>query len=65
MSGGYDQYRNRISAHEWGAGAYDLDTWIRQAFLRVDRTRRLTEAHELAWGVHLTGYALDPGMGLA
>ena len=62
VSGGYDQYRNRISAHEWGAGAYDLDTWIRQAFLRVDRTRRLTEAHELAWGVHLTGYALDPGV---
>ena len=61
VSGGYDQYRNRISAHEWGAGAYDLDTRIRQAFLRADRTRRLTEAHELAWGVHLTGYALDPG----
>ena len=57
----HDQYQNRISAHEWGAGAYDLDTRIRQAFLRADRTRRLTDAHELSWGVHLTGYALDPG----
>lgn len=61
VSGGYDQYKNRISAHEWGAGAYDLDTRIRQAFLRADRNRTLSDEHELAWGVHLTGYALDPG----
>ena len=62
VSGGYDQYKNRISAHRWASGAYDLDTRIRQAFLRADRTRRLTEAHELNWGIHLTGYALDPGV---
>ena len=61
IRGGYDQYHNRISAHEWEYGAYDLDTYIRQAFLRADRKRRLNDAHELSWGVHLTGYALDPG----
>ena len=61
ISGGYDQYSSRISAHEWSFGAYDLDTYIRQAFLRSDRRRTLTDAHELSWGVHLTGYMLDPG----
>ena len=61
VSGGYDQYSSRISAHEWSYGAYDLDTYIRQAFLRSDRRRTLTDAHELSWGVHLTGYMLDPG----
>ena len=62
IRGGYDQYRNRISAHEWEYGAYDLDTYIRQAFLRADRKRSLNDAHELSWGIHLTGYALDPGI---
>ena len=61
VSGGYDQYTNRVSAHEWAQGAYDLDTYIRQAFLRADRTRKLTDVHDLSWGVHLTGYLLDPG----
>ena len=62
VSGGYDQYQNRVSAHRWAGGAYDLDTWIRQAFLRADRTRTLSDAHELGWGVHVTGYALHPGI---
>ena len=62
ISGGYDQYRNRVSSHEWAEGAYDLDTWIRQAFLRADRNRTLSDTHELGWGVHVTGYALDPGI---
>ena len=62
LRGGYDQYHNRISAHEWEFGAYDLDTYIRQAFLRADRKRTLNDAHELSWGIHLTGYALDPGI---
>ena len=61
VSAGYDQYGNRVSAHHWAAGAYDLDTYIRQAFLRADLTRKLSDAHELAYGFHLTGYALDPG----
>ena len=62
IRGGYDQYHNRLSIHEWESGAYDLDTYIRQAFLRADRKRRLNDVHELSWGVHLTGYALDPGI---
>ena len=62
IRGGYDQYHNRLSIHEWEYGAYDLDTYIRQAFLRADRKRRLNDVHELSWGVHLTGYALDPGI---
>ena len=61
VSGGYDQYANRVSAYHWAAGAYDLDTYIRQAFLRADRTRKLSDENDFAWGVHLTGYALDPG----
>ena len=62
IRGGYDQYHNRISAHEWEYGAYDLDTYIRQAFLRADRKRPLNDTHEASWGIHLTGYALDPGI---
>ena len=62
VSGGYDQYTNRVESHEWAGGAYDLDTKIRQAFLRGDRRKPLSDAHELAYGVHLTGYALDPGI---
>ena len=62
VSGGYDQYANRVESHQWAGGAYDLDTRIRQAFLRGDRRKPLSDAHELAYGVHLTGYALDPGI---
>ena len=62
VSAGYDQYSNRISAHEWQGGAYDLDTYIRQAFLRMDRKRPMGTDHELAWGIHETHYMLDPGI---
>jgi hypothetical protein len=62
LSGGYDQYSNLIAAHEWEYGAYDLETWIRQAFLRADRKKKLSDTHELAYGLHLTGYMLDPGI---
>jgi hypothetical protein len=62
LSAGYDQYTNRVSAHAWEFGAYDLDTWIREAFLRADTKRKLSDAHELSWGAHLTGYMLDPGI---
>ena len=62
VSGGYDRYTNRISAHEWESGAYDMDTYIRQAFFRMDRKRDLGLHHELAWGLHMTHYMLDPGI---
>ena len=61
-SAGYDRYANRISAHEWQGGAYDLDTYIRQVFFRMDWKRTLGTDHELAWGVHMTHYMLDPGI---
>ena len=61
-STGYDRYANRISAHEWQGGAYDLDTYIRQVFFRMDWKRTLGTDHELAWGVHMTHYMLDPGI---
>ncbi len=62
VSGGYDQYANSVAAHQWAGGAYDMDTYIRQAFLRADWKRTLTDEHELSWGAHVTGYALDPGI---
>ena len=62
VSAGYDRYTNRISAHMWEFGAYDLDTYIRQGFFRVNRKRPLGDANTLSYGVHLTGYALDPGI---
>ena len=62
LSAGYDRYTNRISAHEWQGGAYDLDTYIRQVFLRMDRKRNFGFAHELAWGLHMTHYMMDPGI---
>ena len=62
VNAGYDRYTNRISAHEWLGGAYDLDTYIRQAFLRMDRKLPLGRDHELAWGLHMTHYMLDPGI---
>ncbi len=62
VSAGYDRYTNRLSAHEWEGGAYDLDTYIRQVFLRMDRKRQLGLYHELAWGMHMTHYMLDPGI---
>ena len=62
VSAGYDQYSNLVSAHQWAGGAYDLQTYIRQAFFRADRKRTLTDEHELSWGAHVTGYALDPGI---
>ena len=62
VSGGYDQYSNLVGAHQWAGGAYDLQTYIRQAFLRADRKRTLTDEHELSWGADVVGYALDPGI---
>ena len=62
VNAGYDRYTNRVSAHEWQGGAYDLDTYIRQAYVRMDRKRPLGNTHELAWGLHMTHYMLDPGI---
>jgi len=62
LSAGYDHFFNRLGAHNWEQGAYDMDTYIRQAFLKAIRRRPLGEKHTLSYGVHLLGYGLDPGI---
>ena len=61
VSLGYDQYANRLEVHDWAEGAFDLQTYIRQAFLKAGRTRPVG-AHTLSYGLDALGYALDPGI---
>ncbi len=61
LSAGYDHYTNIIGAHYWEGGAYDLQTYIRQAFLKAKREKVLGN-HRLSYGLDATGYALDPGI---
>ena len=61
VSAGYDHYTNIVGAHEWEGGAYDLQTVIRQGFLKAHRERPLG-SHTLSYGFDGVGYALDPGI---
>lgn len=61
VSAGYDHYTNTIGAHAWETGAYDLQTFIRQAFVKAGGSLPLGR-HTLNAGVDLVGYALDPGI---
>jgi len=61
LSAGYDQYSNRTGIHEWEEGAFDLDTYIRQAFFRSHFAHPLGN-HLLEYGLDAVGYALDPGI---
>ena len=61
ISAGYDQYRNIVGAHEWKSGAYNLTTYIRQAFLKAGMTLPVG-SHAFSYGVDVTGYLLDPGI---
>lgn len=61
ISAGYDHYTNTIGAHAWETGAYDLQTFIRQAFVKAGGSLPLGR-HTLNAGVDLVGYALDPGI---
>ena len=60
LQAGYDQYNNRTGIHDWAPGAYDLDTYIRQAFFRSHFVTPLGQ-HQLHYGLDVVGYALDPG----
>ena len=60
LNAGYDQYNNRTGIHDWAAGAYDLDTYIRQAFFRSHFATPIGK-HQLNYGLDVVGYALDPG----
>ena len=61
LSVGYDHYTNTIGAHNWGGGAYDLKTNIRQAFLKFNRKKPL-EQHSISYGADIVTYFLDPGI---
>ena len=62
ISGGYDHYTNIVGDHHWDGAAYDLQTFIRQAFLKGIRVRPIGDSHTLTYGADLVGYALDPGI---
>ena len=62
ISAGYDHYENRTGIHDWAEGAFDLDTYIRQAFLRANFNRPIGEKHVLGYGLDVVGYGLDPGI---
>lgn len=62
VSAGYDHFDNMVAVYGWSYGAYDVSTYIRQAFLKANRVRPLSEAHTLNYGIHLIGYGLDPGI---
>ena len=61
INAGYDQFSNRTGIHAWSEGAFDLDTYIRQAFVRSSFNNPLGK-HLLNYGLDVVGYALDPGI---
>ena len=61
LSAGYDHFGNNIGAHAWETGAYDMQTYIRQAFLKAGGSLPLGD-HTLSAGLDLVGYGLDPGL---
>ena len=61
VSAGYDQFGNRLGQYNWEYGAYELDTRIRQGFLKGNRTRTW-ENHSIGYGADILLYALDPGI---
>ena len=61
LAAGYDHYGNTVSDHHWEEAAYDLQTLIRQAFLKAERTR-IAGAHTLSYGLNGIGYFLEPGI---
>ena len=61
LSAGYDHYTNNVQAHNQESWAYDLQTFIRQGFLKAKRERPLGK-HVLAYGLDFTTYFLDPGI---
>lgn len=60
FSAGYDHYGNITNVNSWESGAYDLQTLIRQAFVKINRSRPLGH-HKLGYGLDVVGYLLDPG----
>ena len=61
ISAGYDHFTNILGDHSWATGAYDLQTYIRQAFLKAGGQFALGD-HSLSAGLDVVGYLLDPGI---
>ena len=61
VAAGWDHYGNTVSDHHWEEAAFDLQTIIRQAFLKAERTR-IEGNHTLAYGFNAVGYHLMPGI---
>lgn len=61
INAGYDQFNNRTGIHAWEQGAFDLETYIRQAFVRSSFYTPLGN-HMLNYGLDVVGYALEPGI---
>ena len=62
ISTGYDHFNNVVGLSPWAQGAYDISTYIRQAFLKGTRVRPLGDSHSISYGAHFLGYSLDPGI---
>lgn len=61
VSAGYDRYTNRTSISSWESGAFNLDTYIRQVFLRAKSSLK-TGRHDISYGADAVGYGIDPGI---
>ena len=61
VSTGYDQFSNCTAISAWKSGAFLLETYIRQLFLRSKAAMRL-DNHAINYGLDIVGYALDPGI---
>ena len=61
ITGGYDHYFNRTGIASWEEGAYELDTYIRQIFLRSN-WNKFFGSHLVSAGLDAIGYGLDPGI---
>ena len=61
VSSGYDRYSNRTSISSWSSGAFNLDTYIRQVFLRSKAAFK-KENHSVSYGLDAVAYGLIPGI---
>jgi len=61
LSAGYDHYSNTLGANAWKTGSYNLQTNIRQAFLKAGGVKKLG-SHSLSLGADAVAYFLDPGI---
>ena len=62
ISAGYDHFDNLVAVYGWAHGSYDISTYIRQVFLKANRSRPLGDSHIINYGFHALGYGLDPGI---